>query len=371
MGKEAKTKSVATGQASAKVASPVGGSRKGAVKVGIIGGAGYTGGELIRLLIHHPDVSVSFIHSRSNANKPVHSVHQDLLGDTDLQFSAEFNNNIDVLFLCLGHGESKKFLTENKISDKVRIIDLANDFRLSNDASYQLQISGNQKPATRTFVYGLPELNREKIKKANNVANPGCFATTIQLGLLPLAKAGLLKEVHTTGITGSTGAGQSFTSTSHFSWRENNIQAYKTLTHQHLGEIHESLHQLQDNFPRSPSNGGAAGLSFVPWRGDFTRGIFVSSQVRCDESLIELNKLYEDFYADHPFTRVTKEPVFLKQVVNTNKCIIQLEKVGSMLVVHSVTDNLLKGASGQAVQNMNLMFGLDETAGLNLKPSGF
>lgn len=371
MGKEAKTKSVATGQASAKVASPVGGSRKGAVKVGIIGGAGYTGGELIRLLIHHPDVSVSFIHSRSNANKPVHSVHQDLLGDTDLQFSAEFNNNIDVLFLCLGHGESKKFLTENKISDKVRIIDLANDFRLSNDASYQLQISGNQKPPTRTFVYGLPELNREKIKKANNVANPGCFATTIQLGLLPLAKAGLLKEVHTTGITGSTGAGQSFTSTSHFSWRENNIQAYKTLTHQHLGEIHESLHQLQDNFPRSPSNGGAAGLSFVPWRGDFTRGIFVSSQVRCDESLIELNKLYEDFYADHPFTRVTKEPVFLKQVVNTNKCIIQLEKVGSMLVVHSVTDNLLKGASGQAVQNMNLMFGLDETAGLNLKPSGF
>ena len=371
MSKEAKNKSVAAGQASAKMASPVAGSRKGAVKVGIIGGAGYTGGELIRLLIHHPDVSVSFIHSRSSADKPVHSVHQDLLGDTDLQFSAAWNHDVDVLFLCLGHGESKNFLAENKISEKVRIIDLANDFRLRNDASYQLPVTSDQKAATRNFVYGLPELNRDKIKKAHNVANPGCFATTIQLGLLPLAKAGLLKEVYTTGITGSTGAGQSFTSTSHFSWRENNIQAYKTLTHQHLGEIHESLHQLQENFPSSPSNGGADGLSFVPWRGDFTRGIFVSSQVHCDESLIELNKLYEDFYAGHPFTHVTKEPVFLKQVVNTNKCIIQLEKVGSKLVVHSVTDNLLKGASGQAVQNMNLMFGLDEASGLNLKPSGF
>ncbi|HET9432703.1 MAG TPA: N-acetyl-gamma-glutamyl-phosphate reductase [Chitinophagaceae bacterium] len=371
MRKEGKNKTGSTSQTSAKVASPVGGSWKGAVKVGIIGGAGYTGGELIRLLIHHPDVSVSFIHSRSNAGKPVHSVHQDLLGDMDLQFSAELNNDIDVLFLCLGHGESKKILNENKISDKVKIIDLANDFRLSNDASYQFPGTGTQKPATRNFVYGLPELNRDKIKKANNVANPGCFATTIQLGLLPLAKAGLLKEVYTTGITGSTGAGQTFTSTSHFSWRENNIQAYKTLTHQHLGEIHESLHQLQESFPVSPSHGEAEGLNFVPWRGDFTRGIFVSSQVRCDESLIELSKLYEDFYTGHPFTHVTKEPVFLKQVVNTNKCIIQLEKVGSMLVVHSVTDNLLKGASGQAVQNMNLMFGLDEASGLNLKPSGF
>jgi N-acetyl-gamma-glutamyl-phosphate reductase len=329
------------------------------IKTGIIGGAGYTGGELIRLLIHHPGVSVSFIHSRSNAGKPVHSVHQDLLGDTELKFSGELNDDIDVLFLCLGHGESKKFLTENKIADKVKVIDLANDFRLTQ--SSQL--------AARNFVYGLPELNRDKIKKANNVANPGCFATTIQLGLLPLAKAGLLKEVYTTGITGSTGAGQSLTNTSHFSWRENNIQAYKTLTHQHLGEIHESLHQLQGIFPGSPL--GAGGLNFVPWRGDFTRGIFVSSQVRCDESLIELNKLYEDFYAVHPFTHITKEPLFLKQVVNTNKCIIQLEKVGSMLVVHSVTDNLLKGASGQAVQNMNLMFGLDETTGLNLKANYF
>src|SRR6186997_645985 len=324
-----------------------------AIKVGIIGGAGYTGGELIRLLIHHPGVSVSFIHSRSNAGKPVHAVHQDLIGDTELKFSGELNDDVDVIFLCLGHGESKKFLTENKIADKVKVIDLANDFRLSQSSKHE----------ARNFVYGLPELNRDQIKKANNVANPGCFATTIQLGLLPLAKEGLLKEVYTTGITGSTGAGQSLTATSHFSWRENNIQAYKTLTHQHLGEIHQSLHQLQ------PS--GDIHVNFVPWRGDFTRGIFISSQVRCDESLIELNKLYQDFYAGHAFTHITNEPVFLKQAINTNKCIIQLEQVGRQLVVHSVADNLLKGASGQAVQNMNLMFGLNETTGLNLKANYF
>jgi len=324
-----------------------------AIKVGIIGGAGYTGGELIRLLIHHPGVSVSFIHSRSNAGKPVYSVHQDLLGDTDLKFSGKLNDDVDVVFLCLGHGESKKFLAENKITDKVKVVDLANDFRLSQSS----------KLGTRNFVYGLPELNRDQIKKANNVANPGCFATTIQLGLLPLAKAGLLKDVYTTGITGSTGAGQSLSTTSHFSWRENNIQAYKTLTHQHLGEIGESLKQLQP--------AGNIHVNFVPWRGDFTRGIFVSSQVRCDESLIELNKIYEDFYAGHPYSHLTKEPLFLKQVVNTNKCIIQLEKVDDILVVHSVADNLLKGASGQAVQNMNLMFGLDETSGLNLKANYF
>jgi len=332
------------------------------VKVGIIGGAGYTGGELIRLLIHHPGVSVSFIHSRSNAGKPVHSVHQDLLGDTDLKFTSQVSpggrdlegaDDIDVLFLCLGHGESKKFLTENRISEKIKIIDLANDFRLSQSAKLE----------TRNFIYGLPELNKDKIKKANNVANPGCFATTIQLGLLPLAKAGLLKDVYTTGITGSTGAGQSLTNTSHFSWRENNIQAYKTLTHQHLGEIGESLKQLQP--------AGDIHVNFVPWRGDFTRGIFISSQLPCDLSLIELNKLYQDFYSGHAFTHITNEPVFLKQAINTNKCIIQLEQVGSQLVVHSVADNLLKGASGQAVQNMNLMFGLDETAGLKLKANYF
>jgi N-acetyl-gamma-glutamyl-phosphate reductase len=326
------------------------------VKVGIIGGAGYTGGELIRLLIHHPDVSVSFIHSRSNAGKPVHTVHQDLVGDTDLKFTGELNDDIDVLFLCLGHGESKKFLSENKIAGKIKVIDLANDFRLAQ--SSQLD--------ARSFIYGLPELNRDKIKSANNVANPGCFATTIQLGLLPLAKAGLLKDVYTTGITGSTGAGQSLSATSHFSWRENNIQAYKTLTHQHVPEIMETLNQAK------PTNQSTIQpINFVPWRGDFTRGIFISSQLQCDLNLEELNTLYEDYYNGHPFTHITKESVFLKQVVNTNKCIIQLEKVGRQLVVHSVTDNLLKGASGQAVQNMNLMFGLNETTGLNLKATGF
>lgn len=330
------------------------------IKVGIIGGAGYTGGELIRLLIHHPGVSVSFIHSRSNAGQPVAAVHRDLVGETDLKFSGEFNDDSDVLFLCLGHGESKKFLEENNIPEKVKVIDLANDFRLH----HQSQI-GNRK-----FIYGLPELNRDKIKSASNIANPGCFATTIQLGLLPLAKAGLLKDVYTTGITGSTGAGQSFAQTSHFSWRENNIQAYKTLTHQHLGEITESINQLQPKSPLS-TGGEGPGVRFIPWRGDFTRGIFISSQLHCDLGLIELNKLYEDFYSGHPFTHITKEQVFLKQVVNTNKCIIQLEKVGSMLVVHSVTDNLLKGASGQAVQNMNLMFGLEETSGLKLKANYF
>ena len=335
------------------------------IKVGIIGGAGYTGGELIRLLINHPDVEIEFIHSRSNADKLVSTVHQDLVGETDLKFSDDSSplgdGGIDVLFLCLGHGESKKFLSENKIADSVKIIDLANDFRLN----LQSEI------LSRKFIYGLPELNRDKIKSANNIANPGCFATTIQLGLLPLAKAGLLKEVYTTGITGSTGAGQSLSSTSHFSWRANNIQAYKTLTHQHLGEIYESLNQLQETFPNSPQDNEDRGLSFVPWRGDFTRGIFVSSIVNCDLSIIKLNKLYADFYAGHPFTHVSKDSIFLKQVVNTNKAVVQLEKAGSKLVVHSAIDNLLKGASGQAVQNMNLMFGLEETAGLKLKSQGF
>ncbi|HMW65762.1 MAG TPA: N-acetyl-gamma-glutamyl-phosphate reductase [Chitinophagaceae bacterium] len=323
------------------------------INAGIIGGAGYTGGELIRLLLIHPGVNISFIHSRSNAGQLVSSVHQDLSGETDLKFSDEIKDIVDVIFLCLGHGESKKFLEQNKIADSIKIIDLANDFRLIPDS----------KIGNREFVYGLPELNREQIKKAKNIANPGCFATTIQLGLLPLAKAGLLKDVHTTGITGSTGAGQSLSATSHFSWRENNIQAYKTLTHQHLGEIVQSLQQLQG---KTDIN-----VNFVPWRGDFTRGIFISSQISCDLSLHELNNLYETFYEGHPFTHITKEPVFLKQVVNTNKCLIQLEKAGSLLVVHSVADNLLKGASGQAVQNMNLILGLDETTGLKLKASMF
>lgn len=323
------------------------------IKAGIIGGAGYTGGELIRLLLNHPGVETSFIHSRSNAGKPVQLIHQDLIGETDLKFSGEFNDDIDVLFLCLGHGESRKFLTENKITARIKIIDLANDFRLIQNSKFE----------NRNFIYGLPELNKAKIKTADNIANPGCFATTIQLGLLPLAKAGLLNHVYTTGITGSTGAGQSLTQTSHFSWRANNIQAYKTLTHQHLEEIGESLLYLQ------PQND--IDLSFVPWRGDFTRGIFVSSILHCELSQEELNKIFEDYYKDHPFTHVSRDTIFLKQVVNTNKAVIQLEKAGSKLVVHSAIDNLLKGASGQAVQNMNLMFGLDETAGLNLKANYF
>ncbi len=325
------------------------------IKTGIVGGAGYTGGELIRLLINHPNAAVAFIHSRSSAGKFVYEVHKDLIGDTDLKFTDETSQDIDVLFLCIGHGESTKFLTENRFKDSIKIIDLANDFRLEKDR--------RQDSFNRNFVYGLPELNREEIKNAANIANPGCFATTLQLGLLPLAKAGLLKDIYTTGITGSTGAGQSLSATSHFSWRANNIQAYKTLTHQHLGEIGESLAQLQP--------GIEIDLSFVPWRGDFTRGIFVSSTISTDLSLEELYIIFEEFYKDHPFTSVSRSPIFLKQVVNTNKVVIQLEKAGTKLVVHSAGDNLLKGASGQAVQNMNLLFGLDERTGLNLKPAAF
>jgi N-acetyl-gamma-glutamyl-phosphate reductase len=330
------------------------------LKIGIIGGAGYTGGELIRLLINHPNAEITFINSKSNAGNNISKVHRDLIGETDLQFSDDLHNDIDVLFLCVGHGDAKKFLEDNVIDEKVKIIDLSQDFRLAH--SSQL--------ATRSFVYGLPELNREQIKSACNIANPGCFATAIQLGLLPLAKAGLLNDIYTTGITGSTGAGQSLSNTSHFSWRENNIQAYKTLTHQHLGEIHQSLHQLQPDFPNS-SLGVGGDLSFVPWRGDFTRGIFISSTVKTDKSLEELTMLYKDFYADHPFTSVSDDAIFLKQVVNNNKGVVQLEKSGNKLVVHSAIDNLLKGASGQAVQNMNLMFGIDETVGLRLKANYF
>ncbi len=322
------------------------------IKVGIIGGAGYTGGELIRLLIHHPYTSISFIHSRSNAGEFISSVHTDLIGETDLKFAANISDVIDVLFLCVGHGEAKKFLEGNAFPGAVKIIDLSQDFRLNVNSSFN----------SRNFVYGLPELNKQQIQSADSIANPGCFATAIQLGLLPLAKAGLINEVYTTGITGSTGAGQSLSVTSHFSWRANNIQAYKTLMHQHLGEINQSLSQL-----------GAvdADINFVPWRGDFARGIFISSTIKSDRSLEELTSLYKKFYTDTPFTIVSNTPIHLKQVVNTNKCVIQLEKAENRLVIHSAIDNLLKGASGQAVQNMNLMFGLDETAGLHLKPLAF
>ncbi len=321
------------------------------IKAGIIGGAGYTGGETLRLLLNHPKVEVSFVQSRSQAGKPVTSTHADLIGETELLYSSEFNQLADVLFLCLSHGESKKLLSEHSFSANTRIIDLGNDFRLGDNA-------GN-----RNFVYGLPEFQREQIKEAKNIANPGCFATTIQLGLLPLAKAGLLKEIHTTGITGSTGAGQKLQDTTHFTWRANNISAYKTLAHQHLDEIKQTLKNLQPNFSEE--------VNFVPWRGDFTRGIYVTSVVECGLSLEEATKLFNEYFASHPFTHVSGETIDLKQVVNTNKCLIHLEKVGNKLAIHSVTDNLLKGASGQAVQNMNLMFGFEETEGLRLKGSVF
>jgi N-acetyl-gamma-glutamyl-phosphate reductase len=317
------------------------------IKAGIIGGAGYTGGETIRLLLNHPHVELVFVHSRSNAGNPLHSVHPDLIGETPLSFADSVDDSVDVVFLCLGHGESKKFLESTPLKDSIKVIDLSQDFRLGDS------VKG------REFVYGLPELNKERIKQSSNVANPGCFATAIELGLLPLAKAGLLTQVFTTGITGSTGAGQKLQDTTHFTWRANNISAYKTLTHQHLKEINQSLQQLQPKF--------SGALNFVPWRGDFTRGIFVSSIVESGKSLDEMKALYKDFYKGQSFTFVSDDTVDLKTVVNSNKCVIGLEKEGDKLVVHSAIDNLLKGASGQAVQNMNLMFGFEETAGLRLK----
>ena len=273
---------------------------KEAIRIGIIGGAGYTGGELIRLLLHHPNVDLSFVHSRHQAGKYLYEIHQDLIGETDLQFASELSNDIAVLFLCVGHGEAKKFLTENAIADNIKIIDLSQDFRL------------NRQPAigNRQFTYGLPELNKEQIKSATNIANPGCFATAIQLGLLPLAKAGRLGEVHTTGITGSTGAGQSLSATSHFSWRSNNIQAYKTLTHQHLNEIYQSIAYV---LPVNQSTNQP--INFVPWRGDFARGIFISSILNCNLELEQVKNVYKDFYRDTPFTLVSDQEIFLKQVL--------------------------------------------------------
>ena len=292
-----------------------------------------------------------FVHSRSNAGKPLHDVHSDLLGETALVFSDSFRDKVDVIYLCLGHGESKKFLAENSFDASIRIIDLSQDFRLGESVG------------DRSFVYGLPELYRDEIRQAKNIANPGCFATTLTLGLLPLAKKGILKEVYSTGITGSTGAGQKLQDTTHFTWRANNISAYKTLSHQHLREINLHLKTHQPTF-KGPVN-------FVPWRGDFTRGIFVSSILECELPLEEVKKIYHDYYADHAFTHVSDTPVNLKQVVNNNKCLIGLEKQDDKLVVHSALDNLLKGAAGQAIQNMNLMFGLDEREGLRLKSAVF
>jgi N-acetyl-gamma-glutamyl-phosphate reductase len=323
------------------------------INAGIVGGAGYTGGEMIRLLINHPAINISFIHSTSNAGNAVGKIHADLVDETDLVFTGQLQDNIDVLFLCVGHGDAKKFLASNSIASNIKVIDLSQDFRLQ----------ANAKNDERKFVYGLPELNKEEIKTASNIANPGCFATAIQLGLLPLAKAGVLGDVYTTGITGSTGAGQGLSTTSHFSWRANNIQAYKSLQHQHINEIHQSLQQLQGN--------DGMHVNFVPWRGDFTRGIYISSIVDCGLPLEEIKQLYKTFYTGQPFTKLSETMIDLKQVVNTNKCLIHIEKQGSKIVVHSAIDNLLKGACGQAVQNMNLLFNLDETTGLKLKANYF
>jgi N-acetyl-gamma-glutamyl-phosphate reductase len=338
------------------------------VRVGIVGSAGYTGGELLRILIHHPETDIVFAHSESNAGKYVYEVHKDLFGDTDLTFAASVSADIDVLFLCVGHGDARKYLEANPVAPHIRIIDLSQDYRLSQHHIYQ----------GHPFVYGLPELNRERIRKAQYIANPGCFATNIELALLPLAAAGLLKEeVHINATTGSTGAGQKPTVTSHFSWRNNNLSVYKTFTHQHLQEIGESLEQLQPGFLPPAGSGqsllqrAAGKLSLIPQRGDFTRGIFSSSYLRTEISLEQAWALYGAYYAAHPFTHVSRDPIDLKQVVNTNKCLLYLEKHHDQLLIISITDNLLKGASGQAVQNMNLLFGIDETAGLKLKAPAF
>jgi len=330
------------------------------IKAGIIGGAGYTGGEMLRILLNHPNVEIAFINSKSNAGNFLYEVHKDLFGDTELKFSSELSDEIDVLFLCVGHGDAQKFLEANPIADHIKIIDLSQDFRLA----------ANKQIGTRNFTYGLPELQKTSIKEASNIANPGCFATCIQLGLLPLASKNLLiNEVHISATTGSTGAGQSFAPTSHFTWRNDNLSVYKAFNHQHLHEISQSLNQLQNDFPVYPSDKNK--LNFIPYRGDFTRGILASIYTECDLSEEEALKLYTDFYAEHPFTHVTLRDLDLKQVVNTNKCFIQVKKHGNKIFLISIMDNLLKGASGQAVQNMNLMFGLEETAGLKLKANAF
>ena len=324
------------------------------IQAGIIGGAGYTAGELIRLLIHHSKVEINFVFSTSNAGNKISDVHQDLIGSLDLSFTDAINANVDVLFLCLGHGNSKKFLDSNSFSETTKIIDLGNDFRLENDQSFQ----GKQ------FVYGLPELQKEAIKNAKHIANPGCFATAIQLALLPLANANLLnKDVHVNAVTGATGAGTSLSATTHFTWRYNNFSYYKPFTHQHLGEINQSVKNLQNDFESE--------IVFMPNRGDFSRGIFATAYTNFEGTLEEAKSLYDDFYKEAKFTFVSDKEIHLKQVVNTNKCLIYLHKHESKLLVTSIIDNLLKGASGQAVQSMNLLFGFDETEGLNLKANFF
>ncbi|MEH6512657.1 N-acetyl-gamma-glutamyl-phosphate reductase [Maribacter arcticus] len=323
------------------------------IKAAIIGGSGYTGGELIRILLNHPATEIDFVYSTTRAGKRVTTAHPDLLGVTDLEFTGNVNLKVDVVFLCLGHGNSTAFIKEHAFSADTKIIDLSNDFRLHADA----QIDGKQ------FVYGLPELNKTEIEQAQFIANPGCFATAIQLALLPLAKANLLEnEVHINAVTGSTGAGVSPSATSHFSWRNNNVSWYKPFTHQHLGEINESIYSLQKN---------SGNLFFMPNRGNFTRGILATSYTKFEGELADAEKIYHDFYKNAVFTQISEEPINLKQVVNTNQCHVHLYKHDDILLITSAIDNLIKGASGQAVQNMNLIFGLEEDLGLNLKAGVF
>lgn len=324
------------------------------IKAGIIGGAGYTGGELLRLLLLHPFVEIAFVQSSSNAGKAVYTVHADLMGETELQFSQHHHTAVDVLFLCGGHDAAKKFMAENQLPGKVVVIDLSQDFRHKANSNF----------AGRNFVYGLPELNRETIKHAKSIANPGCFATCIELALLPLAASAAIKnDIHVNAVTGSTGAGQALSSTTHFSWRSSNASTYKVFEHQHLAEINESLITLQPALN--------ADILFVPQRGNFTRGILASVYLKTDLSEAEAQQLYQQYYQSHPFVTISRAEIDLKQVVNTNRCFIHLAKKGEYLIITSILDNLLKGASGQAVQNMNLIFGLDEKAGLHLKPSAF
>jgi N-acetyl-gamma-glutamyl-phosphate reductase len=321
------------------------------IKVGIIGGAGYTAGELLRILLNHPEANVTYIHSTSNAGNKIADVHKDLLGETDLGFISEMDfSDLDVIFLCMGHGKSIEFMQNNQLPENLKVIDLSNDFRLKAE--------GND------FVYGLPELNRDQIREAKYIANPGCFATGIQLALLPLAAEGLINsEIHVNAITGSTGAGQSPSKTSHFSWRNNNVSAYKIFDHQHLGEMNQSLNQLQSSYRPS--------MNFIPIRGNHTRGIYATAYTKFDGTLDDAKVLFANYYESHPFVFLLDEDPDMKQVVNTNKCFLNLVKYNDNLLIISVTDNLIKGASGQAVQNMNLMFGLEEKCGLYMKPSAF
>lgn len=319
------------------------------MNIGIIGGAGYTAGELIRLLINHPYAKIAFVHSESNAGNLISDVHSGLTGETDMRFSDRFDlSSVDTLFLCQGHGQSSAFWAANEMPGHLKVIDLAQDFRDESNG----------------YVYGLPEINRERIAAATRVANPGCFATAIQLALLPLAASGRLKgDVHVTAITGSTGAGVKPSATTHFSWRSDNISIYKAFSHQHLAEIRRTITHLQPDF--------ADDINFVPMRGDFARGIFASVYTDCDLSQEEAEQLYRDFYTAAVFTHVSERPIDLKQVVNTNKALVHVEKHGNKLHISSAIDNLLKGASGQAVENMNIMHGIDPAAGLRLKSSAF